>query len=677
MTHAHDKKILTLKNFRVFDTKGASIVLKPLTILTGCNSSGKSSIVKSLLLLENYLKELQEDTIKDTNIDIFNKKLDFTLSSNISLGNFSRVVNYISKSKEITYEFNVFSHLLGENVIITLVFSQGKKDKLKNGYLKKVSFAKANGEIFYRVGNADCSIKDKGNLCLLLSNFLRHLHIEYTYNLSGHVLMTGVLEEEKKAKECESLILNTYGNNCINDYIWYLKNSYYQDLNKSLIRNDSILKAIQKYEETGILFYIPILEELDTDIESIRKILKKKVLATSKNKKIKDKISKCIDFELECYQNSNKNSFIDYFKNLELSFIKANHSVFPSYLPNEFGRFLEFRSLTLIDYIECYLKPFPHDAAYHFELLYHLLVDICSEMPKNDFYYIQYGPDGLPEKVNCRLGQLFATFVRKVCEQLLETEIPMNITYIGSSTIPIRRTYSLEEKGEFIQLLKDFLEASRQYTPFNKDSYQPLTFVNKWIKLFGIGESLLLEIDKQGLGFVSIAVKKNNGREELLSEQGYGITQLFYILLRIETLILQTKSSQLFSLDGTSNNEDFILHHTIAIEEPEVHFHPNYQSKLAELFVDALNYNVNFMIETHSEYLIRKLQTLIADKQIDSNSIAIVYMDSPDKNIRKDNEQVKNIYIKDDGMLSEPFGTGFYDEADSLAMDLLKTKIGK
>ena len=40
-----------LKNFRVFGEKGAEIDIAPITILTGCNSSGKSSITKSLLLL--------------------------------------------------------------------------------------------------------------------------------------------------------------------------------------------------------------------------------------------------------------------------------------------------------------------------------------------------------------------------------------------------------------------------------------------------------------------------------------------------------------------------------------------------------------------------------------------------------------------------------------------------
>ena len=46
----------TIKNFRVFDEKGVTVDIKPITILTGCNSSGKSSIVKSMVLLNTYIE---------------------------------------------------------------------------------------------------------------------------------------------------------------------------------------------------------------------------------------------------------------------------------------------------------------------------------------------------------------------------------------------------------------------------------------------------------------------------------------------------------------------------------------------------------------------------------------------------------------------------------------------
>ena len=63
----------TIKNFRVFDEKGATIDVNPITILTGCNSSGKSSIVKSMVLLNTYIDSIQKDynVFKEISIGLF------------------------------------------------------------------------------------------------------------------------------------------------------------------------------------------------------------------------------------------------------------------------------------------------------------------------------------------------------------------------------------------------------------------------------------------------------------------------------------------------------------------------------------------------------------------------------------------------------------------------------
>ena len=49
---------LEMENYRVFKKKTA-IDLHPLTIITGQNSSGKSSIAKALLLLQENLRLFQ------------------------------------------------------------------------------------------------------------------------------------------------------------------------------------------------------------------------------------------------------------------------------------------------------------------------------------------------------------------------------------------------------------------------------------------------------------------------------------------------------------------------------------------------------------------------------------------------------------------------------------------
>ena len=81
----------TIKNFRVFDKDGVSVNIKPITVLTGCNSSGKSSIVKSMVLLNTYIESLVEDFKAFKRIDLKKHKLDFSKDETFNLGNFSRV----------------------------------------------------------------------------------------------------------------------------------------------------------------------------------------------------------------------------------------------------------------------------------------------------------------------------------------------------------------------------------------------------------------------------------------------------------------------------------------------------------------------------------------------------------------------------------------------------------
>ena len=166
----------------------------------------------------------------------------------------------------------------------------------------------------------------------------------------------------------------------------------------------------------------------------------------------------------------------------------------------------------------------------------------------------------------------------------------------------------------------------------------------------------------------------------LLAEQGYGITQLLVILLRIELAIMENRYGGIIFDDNLYMGNDTEANHarrkyrefTIAIEEPEVHLHPKLQSMLAEIFVDAyMNFNIHFIVETHSEYIIRKLQLLVANKVISNTDISVLYV--YDKKNKPDYEpQVKEIFIRKDGMLNGNFGEGFFDEADMLSMFLLK-----
>ena len=157
-----------IKNFRVFDKTGVMVPVKPLTILTGCNSSGKSSIVKSMVLFDSYLQKLQEDFNNSNNLDLTKYKLDFSNNESITLGGFNSVLHRganqrSSKGSPIDFGYKVHSHLLGEDVYVSFSFVADEKDELDNGYLCVISIQTPNGDIIYE----STGKHTKGNLNLL------------------------------------------------------------------------------------------------------------------------------------------------------------------------------------------------------------------------------------------------------------------------------------------------------------------------------------------------------------------------------------------------------------------------------------------------------------------------------------------------------------------------------
>lgn len=67
---------------------------------------------------------------------------------------------------------------------------------------------------------------------------------------------------------------------------------------------------------------------------------------------------------------------------------------------------------------------------------------------------------------------------------------------------------------------------------------------------------------------------------------------------------------------------------TIILEEPEIHLHPLAQSILAELFVEASQERkVQFLVETHSEHLFRRMQTLVAQDKLAHDQTALYFIE--------------------------------------------------
>jgi hypothetical protein len=190
------------------------------------------------------------------------------------------------------------------------------------------------------------------------------------------------------------------------------------------------------------------------------------------------------------------------------------------------------------------------------------------------------------------------------------------------------------------------------------------------------------ETDENGNIVLSELVFNNDGRNLTnLIDMGSGMYHLILFLIEIELAIIDGGynyyKSKMIEVENRLNGENHFEKkdgkstHTIIIEEPELSLHPNYQSLLADVIEYAYSFfGVKFIIETHSEYLIRKLQLLRAKGYFNQDSVLIYNMNRP--NSTNPNSLIKKIRINADGSLTQDFGSGFVDEATKTIFELWK-----
>jgi len=67
-------------------------------------------------------------------------------------------------------------------------------------------------------------------------------------------------------------------------------------------------------------------------------------------------------------------------------------------------------------------------------------------------------------------------------------------------------------------------------------------------------------------------------------------------------------------------------HSIIILEQPEIHLHPSVQAFLADVFIEVVTRrNIQIILESHSEHLLRRLQRRIAEQKIEANKTALYF----------------------------------------------------
>jgi hypothetical protein len=103
--------------------------------------------------------------------------------------------------------------------------------------------------------------------------------------------------------------------------------------------------------------------------------------------------------------------------------------------------------------------------------------------------------------------------------------------------------------------------------------------------------------------------------------------------------------------------------------EPDPEAGESYDDLISEPFCGERFLDPTFVVETHSEYLIRRMQVLVATGKVDSRDVSIHYLSDPSQR-SSDGEACWPIEINNDGTLTRDFGPGFLGEAANLIDEL-------
>ena len=173
--------------------------------------------------------------------------------------------------------------------------------------------------------------------------------------------------------------------------------------------------------------------------------------------------------------------------------------------------------------------------------------------------------------------------------------------------------------------------------------------LNKWLsKYFGFEL-----IPRNDGGHIALSSKSKDSNEVTnLADLGVGISQIIPIVLQLwqaaNPNIRKNKNSRL------SN------HSCVVIEQPELHLHPAYQAKIADVFLASIDdaksngKQISIIAETHSPHLINRLGELVANGAIDKNDVQIIFFEDSEK---IDSSSVRISQFDRDGILTNwPFG---------------------
>jgi predicted ATPase len=229
-----------------------------------------------------------------------------------------------------------------------------------------------------------------------------------------------------------------------------------------------------------------------------------------------------------------------------------------------------------------------------------------------------------------------------------------SMSYLGPLRSRPKRLYELSQQyhGSIGSSGEYAVEALK--TDMHMDSAEEesvIEFVNSWLATFEIPYTVAVEeIGDEVLGDLAMLKLKDNrtGIWVSATDVGFGIGQLLPVIIEGALAVRANNST------GREK--------TICVEQPEIHLHPRLQANVADFLIATANLNsCQWVIETHSEALILRVQKRIREGKLLAKNVSVVFVEPTGES----GSRILNIRLDEHGNFLDEWPGGFFEETFS------------